>query len=607
MPGIVGLITKMPREWAEPQLRQMLESICHESFYSMGTWADESLGVYVGWVAHKGSFSDGMPLLNEKENVILTFSGEEYAEPGLRAHLKQRGHTFSADGPSYLVHFYEEDADFPLGLNGRFHGLLVDRLRNTAALFNDRYGMHRTYYHESKEAFYFSAEAKAILKVRPGLRRGDTQALGEFVSLGCVVANRTIFQGVHVLPPGSLWTFRRGTIEQKKTYFTPREWEQQNKSETESYYQQLKEVFSRNLPRYFKDSQPMGMSLTGGLDTRTVMAWQKFSPGEFPCYTYGGTYRECRDIAVARKVAAICQQPYRVIQVGEEFLTNFARYAERSVYLTDGCIDLLRCPDLYVSEKAREIAPVRITGLYGDEVLRCARAFKPMTTVPSLFHPEFLIDIRRAESTYAELVKDHPLSFSAFRQAPWHHHGILMLEESQLTVRTPFLDNDLIRTLFLAPNSVMENNEVRLRLISDGNSALRQIRTDRGFGGPPNLLAGAAARHYQQFTFKAEYAYDYGMPQWVSQIDRVFRLLHLERLFLGRHKVYHFRVWYRDKLTKYVQEMLLDSCTLSRPYLKRDEVEKIVRGHLKGNRNYTLEIHKLLTLELIHRLFLDSK
>ena len=51
-----------------------------------------------------------------------------------------------------------------------------------------------------------------------------------------------------------------------------------------------------------------------------------------------------------------------------------------------------------------------------------------------------------------------------------------------------------------------------------------------------------------EFTFKAEYAYDYGMPQWVARIDHVLSPLHLERLFLGRHKYAHYRVWYRDVL-----------------------------------------------------------
>lgn len=92
----------------------------------------------------------------------------------------------------------------------------------------------------------------------------------------------------------------------------------------------------------------------------------------------------------------------------------------------------------------------------------------------------------------------------------------------------------------------------------------------------------------------------------MARIDHALSPFHVERLFLGRHKYYHFRVWYRDVLSKYVQEMLLDPLTLSRPYLDRNAVEAIVRGHLKGGRNYTTEIHKLLSIELLHRLFVDA-
>ena len=66
MPGIVGLITKLPRTSAESQLRKMTEALCHEKFYTSGTWIDEARGVYVGWVARQGSFAAHMPLHNER-------------------------------------------------------------------------------------------------------------------------------------------------------------------------------------------------------------------------------------------------------------------------------------------------------------------------------------------------------------------------------------------------------------------------------------------------------------------------------------------------------------------------------------------------------------
>jgi len=144
-------------------------------------------------------------------------------------------------------------------------------------------------------------------------------------------------------------------------------------------------------------------------------------------------------------------------------------------------------------------------------------------------------------------------------------------------------------------------------LIADGNAARQRIRTDRGLAGDQGRLPAAVSRNFLECTFKAEYAYDYGMPQWLARIDHLFWPFRLERLFLGRHKFYHFRVWYRDALSEYVREMLFDPRTLSRPYLERSGLEAMVRGHLTGDRNYTTEIHKVLTLELLYRLFLDPK
>src|SRR5690242_11748092 len=211
MPGIVGLITGVPRQQAERELLRMVEALGHENFYVTGTCIEESLGVYLGWVERKDSFSDGMPLRNERGDVTLVFSGEEFPEPGTTRRLKDRGHDLNLDGPSYLVHLCEEDSSFPAGLNGRFHGLLTDKTRKAAVLFNDRYGMHRIYYHESTDAFYFAAEAKAILTVRPELRRMDSRALGEFVTCGAVLENRTLFDGIQVLPGASAWVFRNGS------------------------------------------------------------------------------------------------------------------------------------------------------------------------------------------------------------------------------------------------------------------------------------------------------------------------------------------------------------------------------------------------------------
>lgn len=604
MPGIVGLITRIPRQQAEPLLLRMVERLRHESFYVTGTWIDESLGVYVGWVAREGSFSANMPLCDGRSESVLVFSGEDYsrcaASPGEAARSDRQ------DRAGYLLQRSHDDPAFPASLNGRFQGLLADRARRCALLFNDRYGMHRVYYHESADTFYFAAEAKAILAVCPELRRVDPRAMGDLVSCGCVLENRSLFEGIQVLPPGSAWTFQPGASVEKSVYFHPREWEEQTPLEHEAYYEELKSVFTRNLPRYFEGSERIGMSLTGGFDTRMVMAWQKCPPGSLPCYTFGSAFRDNRDVIVARKVARACNQPHQVITAGAELLGNFPKYAERTVYLTDGCATVNNTPVLYSNLNAREIAPVRMTGNYGDQIILRWRAFKPSRLTPGLFRPEFAAHVNAGVAAYHAATRTNPLTFAAFRQAPWFHYGLAALEHTQLTLRTPFLDNDFVRTNYRAPQSALTSNEMRLRLIAEGCPALRQISTDRASSSSVGIAA-SLVHAYHELTFKAEYAYDYGMPPLAARADHMLSGMHLERLFLGRHKYAHFRVWYRDALSKYVREMLLDGRTLSRPYWDRRTVEGVVRGHLDEGKNYTSEIHTMLTMELIHRLFIESR
>jgi asparagine synthase (glutamine-hydrolysing) len=604
MPGIAGLVTKMPRAWAEPQLMRMLETLRHEPFYVTGTFIDESLGLYIGWAARKDSFADGMPIRNEQGDIAIVFAGEDYPALDTARDLKKRGHDCALEGPSYLVHSYEEDPDFFKNLNGRFHGVVADCKRGTATLFNDRFGLQRVCFHAAKEAFYFAAEAKAILAVRPELRSMDSRGMGEFITSGCVLENRTLFTGIHALPGASAWSFRGGVLEKKAAYFEPREWEQQEPLDEESFYQQLREAFTTRLPRYFNGRERIGVSLTGGLDTRIIMAWRKAPSGDLPCYTFGSMYRENQDVYLARRVAEICGQPYQVVTDDERVLSQFPHYAERALYLTDGCVDISRSVDLWNNEMARQIAPVRMVGTFGSEIIRKAVMFKAVLPSPLPFTREMFAEVSRGVDTYRNLLRGNRTSLVAFTQTAAYHFGVVMLEQTQLTLRSPYLDNEIVRTVFRSPK-VEQGEDVRMRLIREGSPALARLRTDRGLGNY-NPVVKAFNRAILDFTFKAEYAYDYGMPQWVAKVDRAFAPLHMERLWMGRHKLFHFRWWYRTILGNYVKEMLLDPRTLSRPYIERKGVETIVEGHLKGERNYTTEIHRLLSLELLHRLFVDA-
>ncbi|HMP83273.1 MAG TPA: hypothetical protein PKA41_11285, partial [Verrucomicrobiota bacterium] len=75
--------------------------------------------------------------------------------------------------------------------------------------------------------------------------------------------------------------------------------------------------------------------------------------------------------------------------------------------------------------------------------------------------------------------------------------------------------------------------------------------------------------------------------------------------FLGRHKFYHFRVWYRDKLGAYLKEVLLDPKSQARPHLQKGCLETMVNDHISGRRNFTSELHQALSIELIHRQLIE--
>ena len=112
-------------------------------------------------------------------------------------------------------------------------------------------------------------------------------------------------------------------------------------------------------------------------------------------------------------------------------------------------------------------------------------------------------------------------------------------------------------------------------------------------------------RSFQEFLAKAEYAYDYGMPNWLARVDKYLTPFRFEKLFLGRQKFCHFRSWYRHQLAGYVKDVLLDSRARSRFYVNGSALESMVSSHVSGSRNYTVEMHKLLSMELLHRTLLD--
>lgn len=587
-------------------LKRMQSSVCDETDYTTGIYHNAALGAYIGWANHRRSFSDCSPVFSESKRIALFFNGENFAGYHHASILKKNGYTFDTTKVQYLVQLYEIlGDDFFSELNGIFSGAVIDLRKNKILLFNDRYGLQRIYIHESGNRLFFASKASAITAIEPECRRVDYQSLGELISCRAVLENRSLFQNIYLLPGGSLWQLDMNRRLKKSFYFRPDQWEKQTPLDKESYYKRFKEIFPTIVSNYISTNKKIMLSLTGGLDTRMILAAAELQPGQLPTYTHGGMFNESFDVKIARKVANVCGQTHRVIHVGPDYLDHFPELAKKTVQLTEGHLDVTESVGLYTSQIIQQNANIRLTGNYGSEILRSHVMFKHSMPHGALFDDAFLDQIKKARKTYLTQKKIHPLTFIAFRQVPWYHYNRFALEQSQIIQRSPFLDNELIKLVYRAPKDATQSADIPMRFVTDLHSGLGSIRTDRGVGNNDGRIKALSIRAYYEFLFKMDYYFNHGMPQWVAKTQGYGFTRNLERLFLGRHKYNHFRVWFRDQLGQYVKEILLDPKTLSRPFLRSNVLEPIVAGHLSGKENHAQEISMLLTTELFHRCFID--
>jgi asparagine synthase (glutamine-hydrolysing) len=588
MPGLAVIITNAEKTTAEADLNKMVAAMRHEPFYTSGTYANDALGCYIGWVCHPGSYCDCMPLRSKDGNLLLFFYGEHHSEQATNAAAVLR--LLETSGLEAL----------PL-LNGWFHGVFIDQKRNEIAIFNDRYGMQRLHYSERNGTALFASEANALLTVRPELRTIDPRSLGEFLSCGCVLGNRSLFSNVATLPAASIRLFKDSITTGTHTYFTADQWESQTPLTEPEYRSALLEYFPRALRRCLSSDLSVAMSLTGGFDTRMMMAWiGAEEAARIPSYTFGGMYRDCFDVTIAQKVAQISRCEHQVFKLGDEFLKCFPALAEKTILLSNGCLGATNAYELYLNQRARNVAIVRLTGSYGSEVMRGSRAFKAGTMAPDFIHGDFAGFITAASDTFNAASGGHPVSFSVFKQAPWFYYNRLAVEQSQVVVRTPYMDNDFVGLVYRRPAELTDGRGLARYIISEGMPELAKLRTDTG-----NC---SYIRHvWSQFLFNADYCYKSGMPQWLEQLHHLCGPLQPEKLLVGRHRFAHFRIWFRNQLAPYVREILLDRRTAERPYFNHRVLERMITQHIKGERNYTDDIERALTLELTQRQFIDRK
>jgi asparagine synthase (glutamine-hydrolysing) len=590
MPGIVGLIGKLPREAGLLNLHEMMDALSYESFYAKGTYVDDKLGLYAGWVTHPTT--DSMPSQNRDRSLTCLLSGELFAS--------------DSEGPD-LVRLIEREGERCIEkLNGTFAGVVADARAGVVHLFNDRFGYERMYYAraEQGDAFFFASEAKALLRVLPKTREFDEQGLAQFLRYGCTFGERTLYRGISILPPASIWTFPPATATPgQRTYFRLEDWESDASLNGSAFQQRFEETFCKILPRYFAGSIKPALSLTGGWDTRMILAGHPIEPRTLACYTFAGAARDTTDVRQARKVAAAVKQDFSVLRLQPDFFDDFGEHAAKTIFVSDGCADIRLTHEIYLNRQARDISPLRLTGNFGSEILRSVSTFKPISLSPDWGRTGLsreLSDIEVAATQNGRRI--NPAQFAAFREVPWKLATIPRLASSQVRVRSPYLDLELVK-LSCSRSHGFAGAHLPVSFVNKMRPDLAGIPTERGEAGGKRTAAGLLREFWYKGTFKTDYWMCERLPVLLAAVDA----MKLHPIVPARHRYLDYRLWFRDRLKRYPFDVLKGSNTFVRGLLGTTFVDQTLRNHgdARGKTTHA-DMIALVTLELINKQLLRT-
>ena len=608
MPGIFGVVdlgTDSPALAAERReiASTMAAAMCYERDYVVDLISPRDVTACAGWVGRPlRSDRSYQAAVSEPRTTLLT-AGEPVV--ALEARIDQPCHTVGSGAGRLTAHLRQHGIDGLKDVDGTFAGFWIDHDRHMCVLFNDRYGIERLFLHNDGDRMLFASEAKAILAAAPSARAIDPAGLTEWLSCGATIGARSLFQDVEILAGGTALTFVRGRRPVRTQYFDRATLEQL----PELSPQQFLDRFDRSLATAVHESlitpPSAAISLTGGFDSRLVLASMDAPPHSVPCYTFGSMYRPTGDVSAARAVAAACGQSHYELKLDAPFLARIDEFLREAVYVSDGYMGLPGSAELYVNRQARSLAPARVTGNWGGELMRGVRAFKFRIPRGNFIRPDVVRNIEDAGDAFRHASGGHPLSFTLFQQAPHQAYGRYAIERSQVVMRSPFLAAEVVSTLYQAPLATRTSPQLVEKVLAR-RPQLLNIATDTGSLGRGPGAWRALRRTYRKALIKTEYLTSHGAPNWMAALSS--RIPMLETAWLGRNKFHHFPFWIRHELAPFVRETLTGGTTERlEQWFDMHRVAAMVEEHIAGRANYTEEIDKVLTVAELHRTLLSGQ
>lgn len=287
--GWINLDTTKANQNAEPVLHSMCETIVHRGPDSEGLWIDDQAALGMRRLSIIDLKTGDQPVFNCDRSVIVMMNGELYNYREVRADLEKRGHRFTTHSDTEILpHLYEEYGEALVDhVNGMFAFSLWDTRKKKLIIARDRFGEKPLYYGVVDGKLIWASEPKALLahpSVNPEL---DLNALRHYVSFDYVPAPMSIYKGVHKLPAAHMlavdngevrvrryWDLKWGNVSGELNGGVPAK--SQSREEESSLSQkaeELRDLLSDAVRMRLVSDVPLGILLSGGIDSSTVAAF----------------------------------------------------------------------------------------------------------------------------------------------------------------------------------------------------------------------------------------------------------------------------------------------------------------------------------------------
>jgi asparagine synthase (glutamine-hydrolysing) len=368
MCGIAGEFNFQRREPVEREtIVRMTRSITHRGPDDEGFFIAGPVGLGFRRLSIIDLAGGHQPMSDTEETVWIIFNGEIYNYKELRAELQSRGHRFRTNSDTeVIIHGYKEwGTDVFNHLNGMFGLAIWDVPNERLVLARDAMGIKLIYYKVDNGQLAFGSEIRAILAAgdRPEV---DPVALNLFLRFRYTPSPLTIFQGIRKLASGTMLVIEDGECREERWYkFSPTPFSKP-KGATEATHELL-ELYKNAVRRHLLSDVPVGILLSGGIDSGLLLALMNEQGEPWPAYTigYGDTFKD-DELADAAQTAGILRARHVAVKLDQsEFERSLPKIVES---LEEPIAASSIVPMYFVSQRARQDVKVALIGQGPDEL-----------------------------------------------------------------------------------------------------------------------------------------------------------------------------------------------------------------------------------------------